>query len=176
MLSTTDRRIGMYQLIQHGARLDSEFFPESLVRRTWPSDAEYCRFLLTRRRPGHRLPPLRPGLKKNEQKLLRSPVVAHRDACTQGVNGRHIVQRRLFDVYAINRPVPTEHRPHGVDDATGFVGRHVRVDRQADLPRADGLRDRQRVVREIREHRMMVQRRRVDLAAQRHRVLFAHRA
>jgi hypothetical protein len=48
VLRAFDSKIGMYQLIQHGARLDSEFFPESIVRRSWPDVAEYTRFLTGR--------------------------------------------------------------------------------------------------------------------------------
>ena len=76
VLSTTDRRMGMYLLIQHGARLDSEFFPESIVRRTWPSEAEYCQFLDDRRVDRviiyHHYDS---GFHKNEQKLLALAVV-----------------------------------------------------------------------------------------------------
>jgi hypothetical protein len=49
VLRSHDGKIGMYQLIQHGARLDSEFFPESIVRRSWPDERQYLRFLERRR-------------------------------------------------------------------------------------------------------------------------------
>jgi hypothetical protein len=45
LLRIADGKIGMYQLIQHGTRLDSEFFPESVNRRSWPSPAAYGAFL-----------------------------------------------------------------------------------------------------------------------------------
>lgn len=48
LLRIADGKIGMYQLIQHGARLDSEFFPESVDRRSWPSPAAYGAFLRSR--------------------------------------------------------------------------------------------------------------------------------
>ncbi len=41
----SDGKVGMYQLLQAGARLDSEFFPESIDRRSWDSTADYARFL-----------------------------------------------------------------------------------------------------------------------------------
>ncbi len=41
----TDGKVGMYQLLRAGARLDSEFFPESIDRRSWNSTADYARFL-----------------------------------------------------------------------------------------------------------------------------------
>jgi hypothetical protein len=48
VLRAHDGKMGMYQLIQHGGRLDSEFFPESIVRRSWPDEATYARFLVDR--------------------------------------------------------------------------------------------------------------------------------
>lgn len=44
----SDGKVGMYQLLQAGARLDSEFFPESIDRRSWNSTADYARFLESR--------------------------------------------------------------------------------------------------------------------------------
>lgn len=49
LLRVADGKIGMYQLLQGGGRLDSEFFPESIDRRSWPTTAEYARFLDRRR-------------------------------------------------------------------------------------------------------------------------------
>lgn len=45
VLRAYDGKVGMYQLIQYGARLDSEFFPESIDRRSWPDQVAYGRFL-----------------------------------------------------------------------------------------------------------------------------------
>lgn len=45
LLRVADGKIGMYQLIRHGGRLDSEFFPESIDRRSWPSADAYAAFL-----------------------------------------------------------------------------------------------------------------------------------
>jgi len=45
----SDGKYGMYQMLQRGARLDSEMFPESLLRRSWPDAASYAA-LLDRRR------------------------------------------------------------------------------------------------------------------------------
>ncbi len=41
----SDGKVGMYQLLLAGANLDSEFFPESIDRRSWDSTADYARFL-----------------------------------------------------------------------------------------------------------------------------------
>jgi hypothetical protein len=48
VLAAYDGKLGMYELIEHGARLDSEFFPESIDRRSWPDTATYARFLARR--------------------------------------------------------------------------------------------------------------------------------
>jgi hypothetical protein len=105
MLSTTDRRMGMYLLIESGARLDSEFFPESIVRRTWPSVTEYCKFLADRRVDRvivyHHYDT---GFRKNEQKLLALLSSRDRNACAaQRVTVRYLFKGNRFDVYAISR-------------------------------------------------------------------------
>jgi len=48
VLRVTDFKVSLYQLIKAGGRIDSEFFPESIVRRRWPSPEEYGAFLLRR--------------------------------------------------------------------------------------------------------------------------------
>jgi hypothetical protein len=48
VLRSGDSKVGMYQLLRAGARLDSEFFPESMARHSWPSEAAYARFLRKR--------------------------------------------------------------------------------------------------------------------------------
>jgi hypothetical protein len=48
VLRVTDFKVSLYQLIRAGGRLDSEFFPESIVRRQWPSADEYGAFLRRR--------------------------------------------------------------------------------------------------------------------------------
>jgi hypothetical protein len=105
VLSTSDRRMGMYLLIQHGARLDSEFFPESIVRRTWPSEAEYCTFL--RDRGVDRVivdQHYDIAFRKNEQKLLRILSTTDRGACAaQHVTVRSLAKGDRYDVYAITR-------------------------------------------------------------------------
>jgi hypothetical protein len=109
ILSTTDRRMGMYLLIEHGARLDSEFFPESIVRRTWPDAGEYCTFLRDRHVDRvivyHHYDS---GFHKNEQQLLRdlargapaSDATACRGA---GVSIAHLAKGNRYDVYTVTR-------------------------------------------------------------------------
>ncbi len=45
ILRVGDGKIGMYDLVRNGARLDSEPFPESIDRRSFPTSAQYLRFL-----------------------------------------------------------------------------------------------------------------------------------
>src|SRR6185295_18772189 len=45
ILSSRDGKTPMYDLIRSGALLDSEFFPESINRRSFADTAEYVRFL-----------------------------------------------------------------------------------------------------------------------------------
>ena len=45
ILRAGDGKVGMYQLIRAGGQLDSEFFPESIDRRSWSSEREYATFL-----------------------------------------------------------------------------------------------------------------------------------
>jgi hypothetical protein len=49
VLGFSDGRVSMYRLVEHGARLDSELFPESQARHSWTGVADYQRFLADRR-------------------------------------------------------------------------------------------------------------------------------
>jgi hypothetical protein len=49
VLDAADGKISMYRAIRAGAVLDSDFFPESMVRRDWTSPADYVAFLDARR-------------------------------------------------------------------------------------------------------------------------------
>ena len=45
VLEASDGKVAMYELLRHGARLDSEFFPESIHRRNFPNVNAYSAFL-----------------------------------------------------------------------------------------------------------------------------------
>jgi hypothetical protein len=45
LLQVGDGKMGMYRLVQHGGHLDSELFPESIDRRSWPGLDAYNAFL-----------------------------------------------------------------------------------------------------------------------------------
>lgn len=48
VLDAADGKISMYRAMRAGAVLDSDFFPESLNRRSWPSAEPYLAFLTSR--------------------------------------------------------------------------------------------------------------------------------
>jgi hypothetical protein len=48
ILRSRDGKVGMYQIVERGGRLDSEFFPESVDRRSWPDVEQYRAFLRKR--------------------------------------------------------------------------------------------------------------------------------
>ncbi len=48
VLGFGDSRVGMYRLLQAGGRIDSDFFPESQLRRSWPDVATYAAALRDR--------------------------------------------------------------------------------------------------------------------------------
>ena len=48
VLPGADQKYGLYQVVRHGAVLDSEFFPESLRRKGFQTDEEYASFLTKR--------------------------------------------------------------------------------------------------------------------------------
>ncbi|MCU1380979.1 MAG: Undecaprenyl-phosphate mannosyltransferase [Acidimicrobiales bacterium] len=48
LLTGGDGNVGLYELIQAGGRSDREFFRESALRRSWPSDAAYSAMLRAR--------------------------------------------------------------------------------------------------------------------------------
>lgn len=49
LLRVGDGKVGMYQLLRAGGRLDAEFFPESIGRRSWATTDDYAAFLESRK-------------------------------------------------------------------------------------------------------------------------------
>jgi hypothetical protein len=105
ILRAHDGKIGMYQLVQHHARLDSEFFPESIARNSWPDVTKYSQFLRNRRvdyviifRTYDR------EWRTNEHQLLRDLKKHGPDGCDAERVGVHQVSAAWsFDVYQIRR-------------------------------------------------------------------------
>ena len=105
IMRTGDGRMGMYELMQHGARIDSEFFPESLAQQSWSSTQRYSAFLRKRHvdyvlifrrydRARH----------TNEHQLLRALSARGAAGCGGGLVGaRRTDAEPDFDVYRITR-------------------------------------------------------------------------
>jgi hypothetical protein len=97
ILRAGDGKVGMYQLVRAGARLDSEPFPESIDRRSFGSNVDYIAFLQTRHVQYviiYDAYDLR--YRTNEHELLRG-LTGGADACA-----RSIVHQDKYDVYEVN--------------------------------------------------------------------------
>jgi hypothetical protein len=100
ILRVGDGKIGMYQLVRGGARLDSEPFPESIDRRSWADEASYAAFL--RERNVEYIIIYRTYDRRyltNEHALLdamASPPAAAGTPCAE-----RVVSTDTFDVYAM---------------------------------------------------------------------------
>lgn len=100
-----DGKIGMYQIVRKGGHLDSEFFPESIGRKSWPTTDDYSKFLRTR------------GVdfviaydsydkrwKTNEHTLLDELSAGGLESCSpQHVGATALAHAEHFDVYSIRR-------------------------------------------------------------------------
>ncbi len=105
ILRVADGKIGMYQLVQAGAYLDAEPFPESIDRRSWDTESEYLTFLANRnvryviiyvaydRRYGTNEHALLDGLASDPTSTSREPAVT----CVSLVESN-----AAFDVYRID--------------------------------------------------------------------------
>ena len=103
VLRAGDGKVGMYQLLKAGGRLDSEFFPESIERRSFATLAAYSDFL--RRRDVDTVIVFTnydTRWKTNEHELLDELATA--DKCTADQVGASVLARfARFDVYSIQR-------------------------------------------------------------------------
>jgi hypothetical protein len=103
VLRAGDGKVGMYQLLKAGGHLDSEFFPESIGRHSFPDLAVYSTFL--RRRGVDTVIVFKSydvRWKTNEHELLEELV--SEDHCSATLVGATVLQRfERFDVYRIRR-------------------------------------------------------------------------
>jgi hypothetical protein len=103
VLRAGDGKVGMYQLLKAGGHLDSEFFPESIGRRSFPSLAVYSTFL--RRRGVDTVIVFKNydvRWKTNEHELLEQLVADNH--CSAAQVGATVLQRfERFDAYRIQR-------------------------------------------------------------------------
>ena len=100
-----DGKIGMYQIVRKGGHLDSEFFPESIGRKSWPNTEDYSKFLRTRRVDFViAYDSYDKRYKTNEHALLDELSVTGLAACTeQRVGAAPLAQAEHYDVYAVRR-------------------------------------------------------------------------
>ncbi len=96
LLRAGDGKVGMYKLLLRDGSLDSEFFPESIERRSWPSHSDYFAFLGSRKIDHVVIfTSYDQRFRTNEHELLRSLVVS---GCAElEVTGRD------FEVFGILR-------------------------------------------------------------------------
>jgi hypothetical protein len=96
--------VGMYQLIRHGAVLDSEFFPESIWYGRFADEQSYSAFLANRHVDYVLLFSAIPRtVRTNEAQLLRAMAASGRD-CRGGTAGVRLVRSHSgWDDYAIDR-------------------------------------------------------------------------
>jgi hypothetical protein len=107
LLDARDAKLGMYQLIQHGGRLDSEFFPESIDRRSWDTPLAYSAFLRARHVQYVVIYEQYADYHTNEHKLLDA--LATMPAACGAADARvQLTQRTpVYDVYAIDQGCAT---------------------------------------------------------------------
>jgi hypothetical protein len=105
VLRAADFKVGMYQLLQHGARLDSEFFPESIGIREWKRRGDYTRFLRNRHVDFVIVFPIFDrSYRTNEHQMLDQLVLSStRCAGTDGAGATTVLRRPQYDLYRIGR-------------------------------------------------------------------------
>ena len=100
ILRIGDDKVGMYELIQHGAFLDSEFFPESMHQGSFVNADAYAAFLRQREVDNviiyHNYDQVRAT---NEHQLLNKLIASPYG----GVWAEHAMEADDFDVYVIHR-------------------------------------------------------------------------
>jgi hypothetical protein len=108
VLSFGDGKYGMYAVVRAGGQLDSEFFPESLYRRSFRDQATYAKFL-TKRKVEYVLVDYRyRKFHTNEQQLLDAMAATPGDAgCIGGLRVQRIGQTPTLTSYRIIRDCST---------------------------------------------------------------------
>jgi hypothetical protein len=103
VLYTADGKVGMYQLIRHGAVLDSEFFPESIWYGRFADERAYSTFLTTRHVDYVLLFQKTPrSIRTNEGVLLRDMASSGRSCSGDTVGVRLVAAHPGWDDYAID--------------------------------------------------------------------------
>jgi hypothetical protein len=100
-----DGKIGMYQIVRKGGRLDSEFFPESIGRISWRSPEAYSKFLRKRRVDFVIVyDSYDRRYRTNEHTLLDQLSDGGLDDCDQQTVGAELLEHaEHYDVYTVRR-------------------------------------------------------------------------
>jgi hypothetical protein len=99
-----DGKVGMYQLIRHGAKLDSEFFPESIYFGNFGSTRAYSDFLARRHVDYVLIFTDVKGRHPTDEGVLLRAMAAASDRCTAAAVGVRLVAHHPgWDDYAIDR-------------------------------------------------------------------------
>jgi len=101
VLTYGDGRYGQYAVVRAGGRLDSEFFPESLHRRSFPNLARYTAFLHSRQVDYVIVDDRYRHFRTNEQSLLDD--LAATGSCVDGIAVHHVEHTPTYDFYAVSR-------------------------------------------------------------------------
>jgi hypothetical protein len=102
VLAFGDQKYGQYAIVRAGGHLDSEFFPESMSRRSFPNEADYAKFLTKRQVDYVVIDPKYKKFKTNEQAML-DDIASAKSPCVDGVEVRSVDETPGYELYAITR-------------------------------------------------------------------------
>jgi hypothetical protein len=105
LIRAGDGKVGMYQIVRKGGHLDSEFFPESIDRRSWRDTEGYSKFLRKRRVDFVIVyDSYDRTYRTNEHALLDGLSARGIDSCdAQVVGAAPLAHAEHYDVYTIRR-------------------------------------------------------------------------
>jgi hypothetical protein len=102
VLAWGDAKYGQYSIVRAGGHIDSEFFPESMYRRSFPDEENYARFLTRRQIDFVVVEPRYGKFKTNEQQLL-DDMAWGGSACVHGVSVRPVDTTDSYRLYSVTR-------------------------------------------------------------------------
>ncbi len=102
VLAFGDAKYGQYSIVRAGGRIDSEFFPESMYRRSFRDEAAYARFLTRRRVDYVVVDPRYRKFRTNEQELL-DDLAWGGSSCVNGVAVQPVDTNAAYQVYRVTR-------------------------------------------------------------------------
>jgi hypothetical protein len=105
LIRAGDGKVGMYQIVRKGGHLDSEFFPESIDRRSWRDAEAYSKFLRARRVDFVIVyDSYDRRYRTNEHALLDELSGSGLDRCDQNLVGTSpLAEAEHYDVYTVRR-------------------------------------------------------------------------